>query len=141
MATRREQVRVARFGLGVGLSLACAIGWAQAQEDEVDLTQEQAKALQPPATLTAADIQKGAVLYLQNCAMCHGEDGKAQVDAMANNAADLTDPETWKQGASEGETFRSISQGAGNAMPPFRSVLTPAQLWAIVAHLMSLRSG
>lgn len=60
---------------------------------------------------------------------------------MANNAADLTAPDTWKQGASEGETFRSISQGAGNAMPPFATVLTPAQRWAVVAHLMTLRGS
>ena len=134
-------MRVARYGLALGAIFGLSIGWTKAEADEAPLTQEQAKALQRPATVTAADIQKGPALYLQNCAMCHGEDGKAQVDAMANNAADLTAPQTWKQGSSEGEIFRSISEGAGNAMPPFASTLTLNQRWAIVAHVQSLQGN
>lgn len=134
-------MRIAKYGLTLGLMLVCGAGLAKAEADEGELTQEQAKSLQRPTTLSAADIKNGPALYLQNCAMCHGEDGKAQVDAMANNAADLTAPETWKQGSSEGEMFRSISQGAGNAMPPFATVLSAQQRWAIVVHLTSLQGS
>lgn len=110
-----------------------------ATADEATLSQEQAKALKAPAPFTAESVRKGRAFYQMQCAICHGGDGKAQVDTMAN-AADLTQPDTWKLGASDGETFRSITDGAGKAMPPFRTTLTPQQRWDIVAYVKSLQA-
>ena len=80
----------------------------------------------------------GKVLYLRDCTECHGRDGKSQVDVIAN-ATDLTDPEYWASGTSEGEVFRSIRDGAGDAMPPFKAKVEKEEdLWHMVNFVRSL---
>ena len=65
-------------------------------------------------------------------------DGKSQVDVIAN-ATDLTDPEYWISGTSEGEVFRSIRDGAGDAMPPFNAKVEKEEdLWHMVNFVRSL---
>ena len=76
--------------------------------------------------------------FSRDCTECHGGDGKSLVDVVAN-ATDLTDPKAWQSGTSEGEVFRSIRDGAGEAMPPFSEKLTKEEdLWHLVNFLRSL---
>ena len=52
---------------------------------------------------------------------------------------DLTDPSVWKNGTAEGLVFRSIRDGAGLAMPPFKAEVTAAEdLWHLVNFVRSL---
>jgi hypothetical protein len=50
------------------------------------------------------------------CNACHGNDGKALIEVVAN-ATDLTNPSVWKNGTEEGLIYRSIRDGAGLSMP------------------------
>ena len=87
---------------------------------------------------TKASIARGKILYTRDCTECHGPDGKSLVDVVAN-ATDLTEPKAWKSGTSEGEVFRSIRDGAGEAMPPFVDKVTKEEdLWHMVNYLRSL---
>ena len=62
----------------------------------------------------------------------------AIVDVIAN-ATDLTNPKAWKSGTSEGEIFRSIRDGAGEAMPPFaEKVPKEEDLWHLVNYTRNL---
>ena len=55
------------------------------------------------------------------------------------NATDLTEPAVWKNGTSEGLVFRSIRDGAGLAMPPFKTeVVAQDDLWHLVNFVRSL---
>lgn len=102
------------------------------------LTMEEAKKLKSPVPYTKESIARGKILYLRDCTECHGADGKSLVDVVAN-ATDLTDPEAWLSGTSEGEVFRSIRDGAGEAMPPFAdAVEKEEELWDMVNYLRSL---
>lgn len=102
------------------------------------ITMEEAKKLKSPVPFTKASIARGKILYSRDCTECHGADGKSLVDVVAN-ATDLTDPKAWKSGTSEGEVYRSIRDGAGEAMPPFvEKVSKEEDLWHLTNFLRSL---
>jgi mono/diheme cytochrome c family protein len=107
--------------------------------DAPALTPEAAKALKNPIPNTSKSIARGKGLYGSlGCANCHGSDGKALIEVVAN-ATDLTDPKIWKNGITEGVIFQSIRDGAGLAMPPFRTEVTaPDDLWHLVNFVRSL---
>ena len=102
------------------------------------LTREEARKLKSPVPFSKTSIARGKVLYARACTECHGADGKSLVDVVAN-ATDLTQPKAWKSGTSEGEIFRSIRDGAGEAMPPFADKVSKAEdIWNMVNYLRSL---
>lgn len=108
------------------------------QSEGARLSSEEARKLKSPVPFTKESIAKGRTLFARNCTACHGNDGKSQVDVVAN-ATDLTDPKQWGSGTSEGEIFRSIRDGAGNTMPPFKSQISKEEdLWHLVNFIRSL---
>jgi mono/diheme cytochrome c family protein len=93
--------------------------------------------LKNPIPNTSASISKGQVLYVQWCAEFHGKDGKAQIDVVSN-ATDLTSPEMYYSGTSEGEIFHSTRDGAGVGMPPYSFELTDEEIWHMVNFMRNL---
>jgi mono/diheme cytochrome c family protein len=111
----------------------------QVAADAPPLSVDAAKTLKNPVPSSPDSIARGKRLYqAHGCANCHGADGKALIEVVAN-ATDLTDPSVWKNGTAEGLVFRSIRDGAGLAMPPFKTEV-PAQedLWHLVNFVRSL---
>jgi mono/diheme cytochrome c family protein len=127
----------------VAVALGVLIASAAHSDDKTPtedgrLTIEAAKKLKSPVAFNKASIARGKVLYTRDCTECHGADGKSLVDVVAN-ATDLTEPKFWKSGTSEGEVFRSIRDGAGEAMPPFsKKVEKEEDLWHMTNYLRSL---
>ncbi len=80
------------------------------------LTRDDAQKLKSPVANTKKSIARGRVIFMQNCTSCHGENGKAEGSLVAD-ATDLTSPQLYKSGTSEGEIFHSIRDGAGDQMP------------------------
>jgi mono/diheme cytochrome c family protein len=111
----------------------------QLSADAPSLTPEGAKALKNPIPNTANSISRGRLLYGSlGCAACHGNDGKALLDVVAN-ATDLTNPSVWKNGTDQGLIFRSIRDGAGLAMPPFKTQVTEQEdIWHLVNFIRNL---
>jgi mono/diheme cytochrome c family protein len=111
----------------------------QVAADAPPLSVDAARALKNPVPSTSDSIARGKRLYqTHGCANCHGADGKALIEVVAN-ATDLTDPSVWKNGTSEGLVFRSIRDGAGLAMPPFKTeVVAQDDLWHLVNFVRSL---
>jgi mono/diheme cytochrome c family protein len=102
------------------------------------MSREEARKLKSPVPFSKVSIARGKVLYARACTECHGADGKSLVDVVAN-ATDLTQPKAWKSGTSAGEIFRSIRDGAGEAMPPFAEKVSKEEdLWHMVNYLRSL---
>lgn len=131
--------------LSLGLALALVVGASsvavaqQVAADAPALSPEAARTLKSPVPGTSDSIARGKRLYqTHGCANCHGSDGKALVEIVAN-ATDLTDPAVWKNGTDEGLVFRSIRDGAGLAMPPFKMEVTSQDdLWHLVNFVRSL---
>jgi mono/diheme cytochrome c family protein len=102
------------------------------------LTRDEARLLKSSVPYAKTSIARGRILYTNDCTGCHGSDGKAQVDVIAD-ATDLTDPKLWKSGTTEGEIFRSIRDGAGISMPPYRDQIRKEEdLWHLVNFIRSL---
>lgn len=101
------------------------------------LSADEARKLKNPVAHTRKSISRGKALFARDCASCHGPDGKAQVDVIAD-ATDLTSPKLYKSGSSEGEIYRSIRDGAGETMPSFRAQIGDEDLWHLVNFIRSL---
>ena len=84
-----------------------------------------------------ASIAHGKVLYQRHCAECHGLNGKALIDVIAD-ATDLTSPQLWYSGTERAEVFSSIKHGAGVSMPPYADEFTDAEIWDLVNFTQSL---
>jgi len=75
-------------------------------------------------------------LYIQNCARCHGADGRAQTRLGKKlEAADLTSEDV--KGMSTAKITRAITNGRPD-MPAFRKKLTRQQIAQIVGYVRSL---
>jgi mono/diheme cytochrome c family protein len=102
------------------------------------LTRDDAAKLKSPVANTKKSIARGRVIFMQNCTSCHGENGKAEGSLVAD-ATDLTSPQLYKSGSSEGEIFHSIRDGAGDQMPAFKSQLdSETDIWNLVNFIRSL---
>lgn len=102
------------------------------------MSAEDAKKLKNPVSYTKASIAAGRSTYQRQCTGCHGADGKATVDVVAD-ATDLTSPQLYKSGISEGEIFRSIKDGAGETMPAFKDQIAKDEdMWHLVNFIRSL---
>ncbi|GAA4393269.1 hypothetical protein GCM10023186_44670 [Hymenobacter koreensis] len=83
----------------------------------------------PTTTETAPTELPGKALYTQNCAICHGANGKLGV----NGAHDLTKSNLNQMG----RTY-IVTNGLGK-MPSFKDQLTPEQIQEVVAYSLTLR--
>ena len=118
--------------------LACSGVLGVSGDAPAKLTHDDAQRLKSPVANTKKSINRGRVIFMQNCTSCHGEDGKAEGSLVAS-ATDLTLPQLYKSGSSEGEIFHSIRDGAGDQMPAFKSQLaSETDIWNLVNFIRSL---
>jgi len=102
-----------------------------------------AKQQKSPVAATPANIESGRGLFLQKCAACHGEDGKAQTDfaaAMPTRPADLTGQQARTLG--EGELYSLINDGIKTAgMLGFKGRISDDAVWRIALYVQQLNSA
>jgi mono/diheme cytochrome c family protein len=98
--------------------------------------------LKNPVAANAESIAAGQKLYDRHCSECHGDTGKG--DGMAGEGLDekpsnLRDNE-WKHGATDGEIFVVIRDGAGpkSDMKAFGKKLNERQIWDVVNFVRTL---
>jgi cytochrome c oxidase cbb3-type subunit 3 len=96
-----------------------------------------AAALRNPVPYTPDAIARGRKHYLRLCQTCHGFDGRA-LENIDYEAADLTNPEVWRFGTTDGDLFRNTKEGAGQDMPPFGAKLEEREIWELVCYLRSI---
>jgi mono/diheme cytochrome c family protein len=90
---------------------------------------------------SAAQTAKGksagggtAALYTKYCAKCHLEDGKGLESLSPPNFTDTK----WQSANTDAALAKGIRDGEG-AMPPFKDILTPAQINALVKHIRTFK--
>ena len=82
----------------------------------------------------AAQFEEGAILYTENCAVCHGERGEGRVGAtLAKNWPSIQPSMAVKSIIEDGI--------AGSVMPAWEGTLSETQINAIVAYILSWQSG
>lgn len=84
-----------------------------------------------------ADLAAGQKLFAENCASCHGEQGKGSVEFGAPN---LTD-KIWLYGSDEATIIETITNGRAGVMPAWGGRLDPATIKAITVYVHSLGGG
>jgi mono/diheme cytochrome c family protein len=81
---------------------------------------------------------QGETLYVENCADCHGMDGRGNTArCMGQPYADLADDD-WKNGGDDTAVANSIGEGSFGLMPAFREKLDDQQIRALVAYIRVL---
>jgi mono/diheme cytochrome c family protein len=130
------------FATGLALVLSALGIVCRADSTVLDadrrLTVEEARALKNPLPLASDSISKGRTAYLQYaCTNCHGDDGRSLV-LLAGRPTDLTNPQVWVNGTTDGEIFRSIRDGV-SAMPAFgKEIDDNDKIWNLVNFIRSL---
>ena len=78
-------------------------------------------------------VEKGKGIYAQQCATCHGDQGKGDGPAgVALKAKNFSDPEGWKNGTSPFGLFKTIMEGIpGTGMAPFAAI-PDGDKWAVI---------
>jgi high-affinity iron transporter len=83
---------------------------------------------------------RGRELFVQHCALCHGEraDGRgARREGLSAPPADFTRP-AWRKGRTPRQVFEAIRDGVpSRSMPAWRGLGDEA-LWDLTAYLLSL---
>src|SRR5579875_1025480 len=132
-----KQISAAGLTLFVLLTATAAYGQSSGPATAQRLSSGEAKKLKSPIPYTKKSIGEGRIIFARNCTSCHGPNGKAEVDVVAD-ATNLTSPKDYRSGSSEGEIFRSIRDGAGETMPPFKGQLSNDEMWNLVNFIRSL---
>jgi len=77
-------------------------------------------------------VASGQEIFLQNCGMCHGNQGEGLI------GPNLTD-EYWLHGGKVGEVFRTIKYGVPEkGMVPWEANLTPVQIAQVTNFILSI---
>ena len=97
-----------------------------------------------PVKVTPQSIAAGQKTFQGQCANCHGPSGLGDGKEAAKlnpKPSNLTDA-SWKHGATDGEIFVVIRDGAKAngkpAMPSFASKMTAQDMWNAVNYIRSL---
>ena len=139
-------VFIASCGLGSDLTPPPALGTSQAEQTFIQPTES----LQPTSTAEAQEVsiaspssERGAPIYLQECAPCHGEYGLGdgpQVDQLPYAVAPIGDVSLART-ASPADWFDIVSHGnIERYMPGFEN-LSEEERWDVVAYTFSLSSN
>lgn len=92
-----------------------------------------------------AIIQRGSLLFAEQCVSCHGISGQGtnMADTMGHNesgAIDLTGSHAVQR--TDGDLYGVITAGIpGSEMPAFDIAFDDAQRWALVAHIRQLQEN
>lgn len=116
------------------ITLLSGIGAAYAHSAEVSEKYEKAV---NPIEVTEDSLEAGKNIYNQNCAACHGADGKGTSPGMP----DFTDHMMMEE-MGESVMFQKISEGVpGTPMPPWGNALTEEERWMVINYINTMHHG
>ena len=89
----------------------------------------------------AAQVERGRTLYMQNCARCHGADGRSETEqGELYGASKLADAGWWKsERINDRRLTLSITNGKKGGMPAYGKRLSKADIAAVVAFVRTLK--
>ncbi|MHA6264605.1 cytochrome-c oxidase, cbb3-type subunit III [Arenibacterium sp. CAU 1754] len=82
-------------------------------------------------------VEAGAVVFEDNCAACHMEDGIGDREQGAPNLSDAI----WLYGGDYDTLMQTVTNSRYGVMPPWSERLTPAQVRAVAVYVHQLGGG
>jgi high-affinity iron transporter len=116
------------------VSPACA-------DSDGDLPREYRRMTIPEERLVSTDAKaRGERLFLQHCALCHGErgDGRgARREGLTRSPRDFTNT-VWRRSTSPRRIFYAIREGVPRTPMPNRKALSEEDAWDMTGYVLSL---
>ena len=107
------------------------------KKDEIVTVANHVRGLSGLSTAAGYNAAAGAKLFADNCASCHGDNGKGNQELGAPN---LTD-KIWLYGSDEATLIETISNGRAGVMPAWVGRLDPSTIKALTVYVHSLGGG
>jgi len=105
--------------------------------DQIVTVANYVRSLSGLSTQPGYDAAAGAKIFAENCAACHGDNGKGNLEL---GAPDLTD-KIWLYGSDEATLIDTIANGRSGVMPAWEGRLDPVTLKAMAVYVHSLGGG
>jgi high-affinity iron transporter len=106
-----------------------------------DLPREYRRLAIPEATLASAEARaRGRRLFLEHCALCHGERGDGRGlrrEGLTPAPRDFTNGE-WQTAASPRRVYFAIREGVSRTSMPAWRALSEQDAWDMTAYVLSL---
>lgn len=115
--------------------------WPGCADADRDLPRPYRRVEVPTARLLSSEARtRGGRLFLEYCALCHGDRGDGhgvRREGLTRAPRDFTNP-VWRQSTSPRHVFYAIREGlAGTPMPSWKA-LSEQDAWDMTAYVLSL---
>ena len=88
-------------------------------------------------TQQSVDLDAGKKIFMDNCAVCHGEDGKGNIEM---GSANLT-TKVWQYGSDLKDLTYTIANARNSTMPAWGARLDPVTVKSLAVYVHSLGGG
>ena len=105
--------------------------------DQVEAVADYALSLAKLPVKNKADLAKGAQVFKDNCANCHGPEGKGLQEFGAPNLTDAI----WLYGSDRETILAGINNGRGSVMPHWQGRLDDTTIKALTIYVHGLGGG
>ncbi len=137
MTSQRERTSGGIKVIAVGIILTLACGVFAAGRGEASESGSKAASSEKKPKTAPVDAKS---LYLQNCARCHGADGRAGTEmGKLYDATDLTDAQWWKAERINDKRLVSSIANGGEGMPAFSKRLSKDQIAALAQFVKTFK--
>jgi cytochrome c oxidase cbb3-type subunit 3 len=89
------------------------------------------------ASTDAEAVSRGSAIFAEQCAACHGPEGKGTAEMGAPNLSDAI----WLYGGGKSEVEETIRSGRSGVMPAWESKLDPVTIKMLAIYVHSLGGG
>jgi cytochrome c oxidase cbb3-type subunit III len=107
------------------------------QRPDIEAAADHALGLANLPVAASADRARGAKVFAENCAACHGDDGKGKREFGAPNLTDSV----WLYGKSRADIIEGIVNGRGAVMPAWLGRLDEPTIKALAVYVHALGGG
>ncbi len=107
------------------------------KQDDISAVADYVRSLSGLPTTPEADLTRGTKIFADNCAVCHGPQGKGNREVGAPN---LTD-QIWLYAPDKATLMEGIYNGRGSVMPAWGSKLDPATIKALTVYVHTFGGG